>query len=81
MVAFLRPSLYILNAILLNESGAFSVHAALLLLGLESLLLASFLSMSSKIVRPEDQGNLFSHSLDFIYDYCCGQVNKQLCTC
>ena len=81
MVAFLRPSLYILNAILLHESGAFSVHAALLLLGMESLLLPSFLSMISKLIRPEDQGNLFSHSLDFIYDYCCGQVNKQLCMC
>ena len=77
----MRPSLYILNAILLHESGAFSVHAALLLLGMESLLLASFLSMSSKLVRAEDQGNLFSHSLYFIYDYCCGQGNKQLCMC
>ena len=60
MVAFLRPSLYILNAIPLHESGAFSVHAALLLIGMESLLLPSFLSMSSKLVRPEDQGKLFS---------------------
>ena len=57
------------------------MHAALLFIGMESLLLPSFLSMSSKLVRQEDQGKLFSCFLEFIYDCCCGQENEQLCMC
>ena len=59
------PSFCTLSAVILYESGAFSVHAAVLLQGMESLLLPTLLSMNSKIIRPEDQGNLFSCFLEF----------------
>ena len=42
------------------ESGVFFVHAAVVIQGMESLMLPSLLSMNSKMIRSEDQGKLLS---------------------
>ena len=71
MVWYIALSSYIspLHSCVSNMYGSFSMYAAVVLQGVESLLIPVLLGMNSKLIRQEDQGKVLSIFLRGLFLY------------